>query len=80
MKHNTIEQILLNSQTHPATSPPPDSKAINWVAQDQNGVWWGFERQPVADTAGWSNFQDTMKLKLKHEPPNPQWRATLHKV
>lgn len=82
MSRNTIEQMLFDSQTRPRTSPPPppDSKAINWVAQDQNGVWWGFEQQPVPDSAGWSNFQDTMKLKLKQEPPNPGWRETLHKV
>jgi len=81
MSRNTIEQVLFNSQNKPSSPPPSnDSKAINWVAQDQNGVWWGFEQQPVADSAGWSNFQDTMKLKLKQEPPNPEWRETLHKV
>ena len=78
MSRNSIEQVLYDTQ--PRSTPPTDSKAINWVAQDENGVWWGFERQPVADTAGWSNFQDTMKLKLKQESPNPEWRETLHKV
>lgn len=78
MSRNSIEQVLYDTQPRP--SAPTDSKAINWVAQDENGVWWGFERQPVADTAGWSNFQDTMKLKLKKESPNPGWRETLHKV
>lgn len=80
MSRTTIEQMLFDSQTRPGSPPPPDSKAINWVAQDQNGIWWGFEQQPVADTAGWSNFTDTMKLKLKQESPNPEWRETLHKV
>ena len=78
MSRNSIEQIL--HETPPGPSAPSDSKAINWVAQDENGVWWGFERQPMMDTAGWSNFQDTMKLKLKQETPNPEWRETLHKV
>ncbi len=82
MSRNTIEQMLFHSQNKQgSSSPPPDSnKAINWVAQDQNGVWWGFEQQPVPDSAGWANFQDTMKLKLKQESPNPGWRETLHKV
>lgn len=81
MSRHSIEQMLVNGQINP--TPPPatnDTKAINWVAQDQNGVWWGFEQQPVAKSSGWSNFQDTMKLKLKQETPNPQWRDTLHKV
>ncbi|MDH5446027.1 MAG: FHA domain-containing protein [Gammaproteobacteria bacterium] len=78
MSRNSIEQVIFQNQARPST--PADSKAINWVAQDENGVWWGFERQPVADTAGWSNFQDTMKLKLKQETPNPEWRETLHKI
>ena len=81
MSRNSIEQMLFDNQGKPNTAPPAnDSKAINWVAQDQNGVWWGFEQQPVADGGGWSNFQDTMKLKLKQETPNPSWRDTLHKV
>lgn len=80
MSHNTIKQILFDSQAKPHSQARPDSKAINWVAQDQNGVWWGFEQQPVANASGWSNFQDTMKLKLKQESPNPEWRETLHKV
>lgn len=80
MSRNSIEQMLIDSQTRPASPPPADTKAINWVAQDQNGVWWGFEQQPVAESSGWSNFQDTMKLKLKQESPNPGWRETLHKV
>jgi len=81
MSRNTIEQMLFDEQGRPQTQPPADdSKAINWVAQDEDGVWWGFEQQPVADTAGWSNFQDTMKLKLKQESPNIEWRETLHKV
>lgn len=81
MSHNTIKQMLFEGQSKPnATPPADDSKAINWVAQDQDGIWWGFEQQPVADSAGWSNFQDTMRLKLKRESPNPEWRDTLHKV
>jgi len=81
MSRNTIEQMLYDSQHKPSSaSPPGNSRAINWVAQDQNGVWWGFEQQPVADKVGWSNFQETMKLKLKQESPNPEWRDTLHKI
>ena len=78
MSRNSIEQVLYDTQSAPST--PSGSKAINWVAQDKNGVWWGFEQQPVAESAGWSNFQDTMKLKLKQETPNPEWRETLSKV
>ena len=80
MSHNSIKQMLFDTQSKPSSPSLSDSKAINWVAQDENGIWWGFEQQPVADSAGWSNFQDTMKLKLKQETPNPEWRETLHKV
>ena len=82
LSRHSIEQMLSNNLNPAAQTPKPDGdgKAINWVAQDQNGIWWGFEQQPVADSGGWSNFQDTMKLKLKTETPNPGWRETLHKV
>jgi len=83
LSSNTIEQQLHPSQ-HDITlrnKPGPDSdKAISWVAQDQNGVWWGFEKEPTADLKGWSSFQDTMTLKLKKETPNPNWKKTLHKL
>lgn len=82
LSRHSIERMLSNNIPTAAHRPKPadDGKAINWVAQDQNGIWWGFEQQPVAESSGWSNFQDTMKLKLKTETPNPGWRETLHKV
>ena len=81
MSREAIEQFLNSEQSVPATATEAsDDKAIKWVAQDRNGVWWGFHQQPVASSSGWSNFQDTMKLRLKQEPPNPEWRDTLHKI
>lgn len=82
MSSNTIEQQLQsNPVTRQTNKPAPDSdKAISWVAQDEAGVWWGFEKEPIADIKGWSSFQDTMTLKLKKETPNPDWKKTLHKL
>ncbi|MDH5407024.1 MAG: FHA domain-containing protein [Gammaproteobacteria bacterium] len=82
MSSNTIEQQLQSMpQTARLNKPAPDSdKAISWVAQDEDGIWWGFEKEPIADIKGWSSFQDTMTLKLKKETPNPDWKKTLHKL
>ncbi|MDH5180913.1 MAG: FHA domain-containing protein [Gammaproteobacteria bacterium] len=83
MSTNTLQQQLQETQpvNFPINRPAANSeKAINWVAQDENGVWWGFENEPTAGSGGWSSFQDTMQLKLKTDPPNPDWKATLHKI
>lgn len=83
MSSNTIQQQLQNTQqVQPMLNKPAadSDKAINWVAQDENGIWWGFEKEPSAGTGGWASFQDTMQLKLKQETPNPDWEKTLHKV
>lgn len=89
-EHEPTLQLSTNSILQPdATMPlgqvnskPPanSDKAINWVAQDENGIWWGFENEPTASPNGWSSFQDTMQLKLKKEQPNPEWQKTLHKI
>lgn len=82
MSSNTIQQQLQSTQPVQLSNKPAanSDKAINWVAQDGDGIWWGFEREPIAGSVGWSSFQDTMQLKLKQETPNPDWEKTLHKV
>lgn len=56
------------------------AKTINWVAQDKNGIWWGFEGEPLQDDEGWSNEEGGHQILLKKETPGSSWQETLHKI
>lgn len=67
--------------THTQSSISIDKKALNWIAQDENGVWWGFENKPVPGIHGWIDGLDGTKILLKQENRNnPHWRDTLQKL
>ena len=56
------------------------SRKLNWIAQNENGVWWGFEIEPIVGTEGWENQQNGMKVMLKEEGSNENWKETLQKL
>lgn len=56
-------------------------KTLNWIAQDESGVWWGFENEPIPGVHGWLDTLDGTKILLKQESKsNPGWRDTLRKL
>ena len=58
-----------------------NKKALNWIAQDENGVWWGFENEPVPGVHGWIDGMDGSKVLLKQEQTtNNEWRTTLRRL
>jgi pSer/pThr/pTyr-binding forkhead associated (FHA) protein len=80
-----LEQILERLEraqiTHTQSSISIDKKTLNWIAQDENGVWWGFENKPVPGIHGWIDGLDGTKILLKQENrTNSEWRDTLQKL
>jgi len=80
-----LEQILERLDraqiTHTQSSISIDKKTLNWIAQDENGVWWGFENKPVPGIHGWIDGLDGTKILLKQEnSSNSEWRDTLQKL
>lgn len=78
----SILQRLERAQiTHSESSISIDKKTLNWIAQDENGVWWGFENKPVPGIHGWIDGLDGNKILLKQENlTNQAWRDTLQKL
>lgn len=56
------------------------SRKLNWIAQNENGIWWGFEIEPVVGEKDWENQNNGMKILLKEEAPNQNWKDTLQKL
>lgn len=54
---------------------------VNWLAQDADGTWWGFEIEPNESHQGWYENEWGRYLKLRGgDAPNPAWRSSLTPV
>lgn len=80
-----LEHILSRIEkaaiTHTESSISIDRKTLNWIAQDENGVWWGFENKPSPGIHGWIDSLDGRKILLKQDLGNNSgWRDTLQRL
>lgn len=76
-----LERLDRARISHTQSSVSIDRKTLNWIAQDENGVWWGFENKPVPGIHGWIDGLDGTKVLLKQEQgKNADWRDTLQKL
>lgn len=53
---------------------------VNWLAQDADGTWWGFEVEPNPSHQGWYENELGRYVKLVSEAPNPAWDSSLMPV
>ena len=78
---NMLSRLEKAHITHSESSISIDKKTLNWIAQDENGVWWGFENKPVPGIHGWIDGLDGTKILLKQDiSQNPDWRDTLQRL
>lgn len=80
-----LEQLLDRLErariSHSQSSVSIDRQTLNWIAQDESGVWWGFENKPVPGLHGWIDGLDGTKILLKQESQNnAEWRDSLKKL
>ena len=67
--------------TRDSGSQSSSQRTLKWIAQDENGVWWGFENKPVAAIHGWIDEDEGLKVLLKQEQQaNSAWKDTLRKL
>jgi len=52
---------------------------VNWLAQDANGVWWGYEVEPLQHHQGWYENELGRCIKVAEEPVNPDWKNSLQR-
>jgi len=54
-------------------------KWVNWLAQDANGAWWGYEVEPHRHDSGWYENELGRNIKLKSSTTNQDWQNNLIK-
>lgn len=53
---------------------------VSWVAQDADGVWWGYQVEPNQAHTGWYENEVGEVVRLYAELPNKNWRFTLRQT
>lgn len=49
---------------------------VEYVAQDADGSWWGYEAAPNPADSGWYENELGRCVKLAQDAPNLDWAAT----
>ena len=52
---------------------------VLWVAQDSNGVWWGYSVEPLRNESGWYENEVGDYVQLGSTPPD-NWQHSLTKA
>lgn len=53
---------------------------VTWLAQDEDGAWWGYSVEPLEFSRGWYENEVGQRIKLNQSKTNPDWKNTLTKV
>ena len=53
---------------------------VNWIAQDEDGHWWGYSVEPLQHDHGWYENEVGNYILLAKEAPNKNWKQSLQKI
>jgi len=53
---------------------------VNWLAQDEDGAWWGYSVEPLQFSRGWYENEIGQRIKIKQSKPNNDWKNSLTKI
>lgn len=53
---------------------------VHWIAQDEDGRWWGYSIEPLQHDHGWYENEVGSYILVLKEEPNKQWKQSLQKV
>lgn len=53
---------------------------VQWLAQDADGVWWGFEAEPHQADISWYENEVGRYVRLESAALNTCWRESLRCV
>ena len=50
---------------------------VQWLAQDADGQWWGYEAEPNRSHNGWYENEVGRFIRLDRGEANPEWAGSL---
>jgi len=50
---------------------------VTWLAQDDDGAWWGYEVEPNKQDYGWYENEVGRIMRLKQTAAPADWETTL---
>ncbi|WP_455220322.1 hypothetical protein [Kaarinaea lacus] len=53
---------------------------VAWIAQDADGIWWGYEVEPLRHDNGWYENEVGRNVKILSTETCHDWQETLIKV
>ncbi len=53
---------------------------VCWIAQDADGVWWGYQVEPNLSHQSWYENEVGRCVCLGKQVQNPHWLATLKRL
>ena len=53
---------------------------VKWLAQDEDGAWWGYSVEPLEFSRGWYENEVGLRIKIKQSNANPDWKNSLIKI
>ena len=53
---------------------------VNWIAQDEDGHWWGYSVEPLQHDHGWYENEVGRSVWLRRGEVNPAWQTSLIKL
>jgi hypothetical protein len=53
---------------------------VAWLAQDADGVWWGYEVEPLQYHRGWYENEIGRRVEIQRDAPNSRWAETLRQL
>jgi len=53
---------------------------VKWLAQDEDGAWWGYSVEPLEFSRGWYENEIGQRIKIKQSKPNADWKNSLTKA
>jgi hypothetical protein len=52
---------------------------VNWIAQDSDGVWWGYSVEPLRNDKGWYENEVGEYVRLGKSPLT-DWQRSLARI
>lgn len=53
---------------------------VCWIAQDADGVWWGYQVEPNLSHKSWYENEVGKSIRLEKTASNLNWIATLKRI